>query len=427
MLRPKASAIENVFQPAKEADTPERFAGRKQAIIDSYYGLVSSGNNIAIVGNRGIGKTSLAKQILGISSGSDELLKKVDIYDENDLNFLPIYFACGDNINGYEDILEKLLTIKNCLGEWIYEIPEAKKIIEKYNPKFSIGAISLTGEKRKENSFREAISDHKIDVIFTNVVQLIIEAKIARGILFVIDEYDQVKDPKGFASFLKSSATNIPFAKFVIVGVAHDIHNLMREHESSDRLFAGSIITLPKMAVGELWEIISIAENSINKYITFDAGAKTELGKLAQGHPYFLHLIGKFALRSAYHNNRNSITKEDIKTTVRDIAENALDPTMEHRYRTAVGTSQQREVVLKSFAKVQSTDSEVSTTKAYKIALDNGVDNSSQYVGHLTSSLFGGELIKVRERYYRFKDSLFVAYINARPSLNSGDREGGEY
>jgi hypothetical protein len=39
--------VENAFQPAKEIDTAERFAGRKDAILDGYYALIGKGTNIA--------------------------------------------------------------------------------------------------------------------------------------------------------------------------------------------------------------------------------------------------------------------------------------------------------------------------------------------------------------------------------------------
>jgi hypothetical protein len=97
-------------------------------------------------------------------------------------------------------------------------------------------------------------------VIFTNVVADIVSSGVASdGILIVIDEFDQIDNPEGFASFLKALATNVPAVKFCIVGVAADIQSLMRQHESSDRLFAGSMINLRPMNNDELGEIISIA------------------------------------------------------------------------------------------------------------------------------------------------------------------------
>ena len=69
---------------------------------------------------------------------------------------------------------------------------------------------------------------------------------------------------------------------------------------------------------------------------------------------------------------------------------------------------------------------------AYKLAVDGDVDNPSQYVGQLVTEQYGAELENLRERYHRFKDSLFCAYIRARPRMFAGEpnrkhhRQSGE-
>ena len=215
---------------------------------------------------------------------------------------------------------------------------------------------------------------------------------------------------------MKSLATNVPKVKFCIVGVAQDVQNLMKEHQSSDRLFAGAIISLPSMTAQELKEVIVIAENSIDRYITLEEPAIDRMVNLAQGHPYMVHLIGKYALRHAFQNDQRSITSAMIDETMRSIAERQSDPVLEGRYKKAVASSEHREIVLKALANAQE-DGEVWTTNAYRIALDQGVDNASQYVGQLVTAEYGSEIEKVRERYYRFHDSLFAAYVRARPRL----------
>lgn len=422
MAKPTITQVENAFQPAKEVDRAARFAGRKGAVSDAYYSLITSGAHIAIVGNRGIGKTSLARQVLNLARGDNELFAKLGLPHDRKLDFLSIYFACGNTVTDTTDLLERLLTSANCLADWVYEIPKASKVLRGYAPKFGANVFgveaSLGGEKKTEYDAESAIGSHSIDTVFTNTVAAIVEEKLASdGVLIVIDEFDQVGNPAGFASFLKSLATNVPPVKFCLVGVAQDIQNLMREHQSSDRLFAGSIISLPSMSPPELKEIVRIAEQSIDSYITFAADAVDRIVQLAQGHPYMVHLIGKYALRTAFHQDVRSITRAAIDETLRSIAERAADPVLEGRYKKAVASSEQRETVLRALADTQAADGEVWTTNAYKLALDQGVDNPSQYVGQLVTEEYGAEIEKVRERYYRFHDSLFAAYVRARPRL----------
>jgi Cdc6-like AAA superfamily ATPase len=420
--KPTITTVENAFLPSKEITDSERFSGRETAVSDAYYALIAEGSNIAIVGNRGIGKTSLARQIANIGSGDSSILKKLGVPYDNELDFLTVYLACGNQIQTTDELLERLLTSTNCLAEWIYDIPKAKKVVMNHSAKlsaklFGVG-MEAGGSQATEATTSPIISEHPIDVVFTNVVDAISQEGIAKnGILFIIDEFDQISNPSGFASFLKALATNSPNVKFCIVGVAKDIQMLMKEHESSDRLFAGSIIPMEPMTSDELNGIIDNAESFIDHYIKFDDSSRTKIIQLANGHPYMVHLIGKFALRTSYQNGQQTITSTEINNTLASIAERKADPVLEGKYRKAVASSLQREVVLKAMASVQDDHNEIWTTNAYKIALDNDVDNASQYVGQLVSEEYGAEIEKIRERFYRFKDSLFHAYVLARPNM----------
>jgi len=171
------------------------------------------------------------------------------------------------------------------------------------------------------------------------------------------------------------------------------------------------------MSMEELKEIMVIAEDAVGGHIKFTPAAADRLAKLAQGHPYMVHLIGKYAFRLAFQANKQVIEPQDIDATVRSIAERGADPVLEGRYKKAVASSEQREIVLKALAETQAADGEIWTTNAYKLALDQGVDNASQYVGHLASEEYGNEIEKLRDRYYRFHDSLFAAYVRARPRM----------
>lgn len=420
--RPTITQVENAFRPAKEIDAPEKFAGRKEAVQQAYYGLISEGSHIAIVGNRGIGKTSLARQIGQLSTGNNELLARLQLSHDCKLDFLSFYFTCGNSVKSSQNLLERLLTSKACLAEWIYDIPKAVKAIQGFKPKAGGSLLGLQlgidYENRNETTLESAMPAQSVDAIFTNVIQAISEQPLAKdGVLIVIDEFDQISDPSGFASFLKSIATNVPRVKFCVVGVAQDIQNLMKEHQSSDRLFAGAIISLPSMSPEELGEIVTIAENSIDRFIEFNTEARERIISLAQGHPYMVHLIGKYAFRHAFEQSRRTIDVAAINETMRSIAERQYDPVLEGRYKKAVASSEQREIVLKALAECRTDDGEVWTTNAYKRALDQGVDNASQFVGQLVTKEYGEEIEKLRDRYYRFHDSLFAAYVNARPKL----------
>lgn len=412
--------IANAFMPAKEISEAKLFAGRGVQVNDILFALNTDGSNIAIVGGRGIGKSSLARQIINIGQGNNELLDKLGIHHDAKLDYLTIYFACGNNVNTIDDLLRRLLTTRDCLLEWIYDIPTAAKELNKIQGGLDVGIAKLGTDIAQETTTTSSIQSHEIDVIFQNVISEILKSKIAKnGVLIVLDEFDQVENPSGFAKLLKSLATNTPGLKFCIVGVAQDIQFLMKEHGSTDRLFAGSVINLPSMSPDELTEIIENAETTIDKFITFNTSARNKIIELANGHPYIVHLIGKQSLKTAFLEPRYELDEEFINHTLTEIAEKEADPVLEGRYKKAVASSYQREGVLKSLVSAIQKDGEILTSDAYKIAIDFDVDNPSQYVGHLISEEYGAELTKLRERYYRFKDSLFATYVKARPWLTT--------
>ena len=421
-IKPTLYEVENAFQPAKEISDVDRFAGRAKPLSDAFLALMAEGANIAIVGNRGIGKTSLARQIQRFGHGDNALLDKMALNYDHKFDYHVMYLACGSDIKTKEDLLTRLLTSDACLGTWLYDVPKTKKMIQNLSPKLSGRLFGLGGElsaSQATEEVRDVVSiPQNVEAVFENVVRNLVDEGITKdGILIVIDEFDQISNPSGIGSFLKALATNTIKVKFCIVGVAKDIQDLMKEHESSDRLFAGTIIPLDSMSGNELNEIISIAEKKVFEYFKFLDGARYRLVNLAQGHPYLVHLIGKFAFRAAYLSGQQLISLEHIDSVLQSVAENGSDPVLEGRYRKAVASSAHRESVLKSLAGNQDDKGEVWTTNAYKAAIEANVDNPSQYVGQLVTEEFGAEIERVRERYYRFKDSLFAAYVKARPSM----------
>jgi Cdc6-like AAA superfamily ATPase len=428
MRKPSLYEAENAFQPAKEISDIDRFAGRAKPVSDAFLALVAEGANLAIVGNRGIGKTSLARQIQNFGRGDNSLLTKFHIDFDHTHDYNVMYFACGNEVTSREDLIKRLLTSDACLGTWLYDIPKTNKMIHSLSPKLSAKLFGIgadVGTSHTEEQTREIVAaPQSIEAIFENVVRNLVDENLTKdGVLIIIDEFDQISDPSGIGPFLKALATNTNKVKFCIVGVAMDIHELMKEHESSDRLFAGTIIALDPMSGNELSEIVSIAEEKVFGFYKFSDEARNRLISLAQGHPYLVHLVGKFAFRAAYMNDKRVIDLQDIDAVLQSIAENGSDPVLEGRYRKAVASSTQRESVLKALSDNQDDRGEVWTTDAYKAALEAGVDNSSQYVGQLVTEEFGAEIERVRERYYRFKDSLFAAYVKARPPMRGLARD----
>ena len=134
---PTYSEVLNAFSPAKEINSPEKFAGRDDQIKHIYRSLLTEGTNIAIVGNRGIGKISLERQAEQIAQGNNEVVEQFGGNFSQKLGFLTVYFACGNDVLSIEDLIERLLTHSNCFKSWINDMPAARKTIESIKPELS--------------------------------------------------------------------------------------------------------------------------------------------------------------------------------------------------------------------------------------------------------------------------------------------------
>jgi Cdc6-like AAA superfamily ATPase len=267
-IKPTAKQIENAFQPAKEVDTPERFAGRRDAVKECYFSLMADGAHLAIVGNRGIGKTSLARQLLRIAHGDNSLLERLGLAFKERHNFYTMYYSCSKSTKTTDDLLQGLLTDRACFRDWLYFQEQTKSVSRSYKPSASAGIFSLGAERRMETSSSLIIENHELDAIFANVsLEFTRTHPEIHGLLIVIDEFDRICNADGFGSFLKSISSRVPNLKFCIVGVAQDLEDLIRDHESATRLFAGSTIKLTPMTIRELSEIVRTAESCINNYI----------------------------------------------------------------------------------------------------------------------------------------------------------------
>jgi hypothetical protein len=70
----------------------------------------------------------------------------------------------------------------------------------------------------------------------------------------------------------------------------------------------------------ELAEIVAGAEAAVHRYLSFDPEAVKKLTRLAEGHPYMVHLIGKYAFRRAWRTSQREIHPADIQATLEDVA-----------------------------------------------------------------------------------------------------------
>lgn len=414
----------NVFTPAKEVQDIERFAGRT-GLLDGLSGaLQAEGAQIVLYGQRGIGKSSLARVLGQMATNDKEAISRLTVAPHVEFDYLPVHITCDDSIDCIDKLLLRLLTDDAALADWLpFKVVE-RKYTGEGGAKIGIKVVELSGKASGSITERATEIEADLKTTFINACRSIVSSGIsAHGLLIIIDEFDRIADKKGIASILK--ALGPERVTFAMVGVASDINELIADHESVTRQLADGNIRVTPMDRDDLAEIISRAMAALEDKYQFELAAIEWITSIARGHPFYVHLVGKHALLRTIQAGKTVVTEELAREALADIAMKESAPVQEATYKRAVGHSYVRERILKGFA--ARDEDEIYTTDLYgDMARELHVDPSaiSVYVGHLASDKYGAVISKARDRYYQFNDSLFKAYAAARPyERKVGDRE----
>lgn len=259
------------------------FSGRKSQFTDVVNACVQRGQHVVIFGERGAGKTSLAKAI-------HEMLRAKFVTQ-----------ACG-TIN-----CDQTTTFASLWRTILSGIP-----ISRNAP--AIGFRS--GADRSEGTFAERLPE--------NVTPESVRAALQnRGkFLFIIDEIDRIKDRTTttlLADTIKNLSDHAVDTTLILVGVAETVETLIAEHESVQRALIQ--VHLPRMSQVEIDKIIDDGLAAVG--MTIEQNAKRRIFKLSQGLPHYAHLLGMHSALAATAHDRLNITLDDAHDALRKTLKNA--------------------------------------------------------------------------------------------------------
>jgi len=284
----------NPFSPGGIVKT-SLFGGRHQYIIQILKKLASvkSGkpSSFYLFGERGIGKTALAKLISFISTSNNK-----DFYD---LDFLVSYYSAQQH-QSFKSILESSL---NNIADQIDEPLLTKigsrlgKVFEK--GKFSIGAFGISaGYETKLNISPETlIVKDQVVSILRNIINQVkenpMDGNIKNGILFIIDEMDNIDDIGIAASIIRGITTELDFEdlgylSFLLIGYESSYEMFVKGDESIRRLLDS--IHLTEMPENEVIETFEKGFN--DAIIAWDKEVLRKNVWLTGGYPLAIQVLG---------------------------------------------------------------------------------------------------------------------------------------
>ena len=413
---------------------PNRFVGRSDLIKDCISALSATSGLISVFGKRGVGKSSLLRQIQQMALGEYGLAKRAGLthlVPSRPRSYLTVYYTCDSLIKDGKDLLSRLCNDQNAEDGLLRLVPnDGKEIIEFTRTKEASAGADLKvvswGTKGIEASKYAKTVPNDIVQTFRNYVESIIVHQVKRrmkrdSLLIILDEFDVIADKEGIGSLIKSLTT--PEVKFAICGVGRDLSDLIHDHASVERLIEQGVLPVKPMSKPESEGIVYRAAELFKGAIKFEPGIAERIADMGQGYPYFVQLIGKQCINEANTIGSDLVDSALLDKVLEDIKSGKAFPTLESAYQRAIGESDGRQVLLHLLAE-QPTEQSLFTDEIGRVVLKQSrqaaeeldVQFIDQLIPRLIEKRYGPVLERVPERQgvYEFVNPVFRQYVRLR-------------
>lgn len=413
---------------------PGRFVGRTNLIRDCISALNAATGLISVYGKRGVGKSSLLRQIQQMALGDYSLAKRAGIahlIPQRHRTYLTVYYSCDSLIEDGRDLLSRLCNDQNSDDGLLRLVPnDGKEIVEFTRTKEVSGGADLKvinwGAKGIESSKYAKVVPGDTVQTFRNFVDAIVTHQVKGrmrrdGLLIILDEFDVIANKAGIGSLIKSLTT--PEVKFAVCGVGRDLADLIQDHASVERLIEQGVLPVSPMPLAESEGIIHRAEDLFDGAIKFSPGVSGRIAELGQGYPYFVQLIGKQCVNEANASGTSIVDDVLLDRVIADLKSGKAFPTLESAYQRAIGDSSGRQLLLHLLAE-QATEQSMFTDEIGRVVLKQSrqvaeemdVQFIDQLMPRLVEKKYGPVLERVPERQgtYEFVNPVLRQYIKLR-------------
>ena len=413
---------------------PSRFVGRTDLIRSCVSAIASPTGLISVFGKRGVGKSSLLRQLQQMALGEYTLVKRAGlahIIPAKPRTYLTVYYTCDSLIANGKDLLSRLCNDQSAEDSLLRLVPDDGKEITEFvrSKEVSAGAdlkVVNWGTKGVESSKYAKVVPNDIVQTFRNFVDSIVVHQVKKrmkrdGLLIILDEFDVIENKEGIGSLIKSLTT--PEVKFAICGIGRDLSDLIHDHASVERLIEQGVLSIKPMPLAESQEIITRASELFKGALRFEPGIAAKIAELGQGYPYFVQLIGKQCVTEANASNTDLIDHTILEKVLDDLRTGQAFPTLESAYQRAIGNSKDRQLLLHLLAEQPSEQSlfsdeigRIVLKASRQVAEELDVQFIDQLIPRLVEKRYGPVLERVPERQgtYEFVNPVLRQYIRLR-------------
>ena len=284
--------IAHNLSPERPIRSSEYLRGRTRELDNIERELRYFHPAIFIYGNRGVGKTSLARTAAQLVTPADR---------EH------IYVACAPGSR----MLHVLREIGEELLKLIFRCKSAEQIIKSVEVEISLTPAIRTSFEKKTPTlplFEDANAAirviRELDSLLPN----------AKSTVVVLDELEELNDNDrtDLAYLIKQLGDQEFQLKFILVGIAENVHELIGVHQSVPRYLKE--VALQPLAAQDLIDIVKNASDAV--HIDVPSTVLYRIAIIGNGYPHFAHLMGKALLIEAVLASASKVTEAVYKAGV---------------------------------------------------------------------------------------------------------------
>ena len=244
--------------------------------------------------------------------------------------------------------------------------------------------------------------------------------------VIVLDEFDRIdtiEDRTKIADLVKSLSDSSAGVTLVLVGVAHDVLELIGHHPSIERCLRQ--VRMPLMSPEELREIISKGMAILE--MTIDNDVQNVIIESSAGFPHFTHLLSRNCAKAAATADTTEIKAGHFISSL-DLAMQDIQESLRHAYEQATLSTKPtmfKEVLLACaltpvdvYGTFRAKDLETALSKILKRTVR--ITDYSYHLGKLSSEERASVLEKIgteKRHRYRFANPLMRPYIRLEAQL----------
>ena len=298
------SQLSSIFRPSAPVDKYALFAGRKEQIDRLAGAILQTGQHAILYGERGIGKTSLARILAEILTASGARTVHSDTLN------------C-DSTDDFSSLWHRALrelTFKSRAGPGgagsHAVLREGEKDVDGLLPKMV-----------SPDDVRRALSTFK-----------------GRGAVIIFDEFDRVTNQEAktlMADTIKNLSDHATDTTLLIVGVAKSAVELISEHRSIDRAIVE--VPMPRLSSDELAQIIR--KGLAHLKLTMSDSVVAKIIVLSHGLPHYTHLLSLEAGKVAIDRDSTVVEDPDLAAALVQVVKSKHS--VAHEYQSAVSSARE--------------------------------------------------------------------------------------